>query len=332
MKNFYIFIFIFFILDLHAKSNYELGEGLQVDDLPAYVGGYVSTQYKYKNKTDDYSIDDLAFMSYGNYKKLSYMTEFEFRNLYTKHKDENSSVINYDKKLYAERVYVDYAVNDNYAVRLGKFNSPVGFWNLLPINVLQETISSPYSTQLIFPEFTSGLDLSYKSFHKGELKIDTILQNNTSLDNKYNNYDITQHYGIGISYERNAYALKFNGGYFRKTENKNFLGKDIEYALISGKYETDKFQILTEIGTQKSSVCYTTPYALYLQGAYHFTQKHTGVLRFESFEDELNKQYDSIGIIGYTYRPLYPVALKAEYQLHSLKDTNQVLLSFSVIF
>ncbi len=339
MKKLYLLVPLLFSLHLYAQSDYELGEGLQVDDLPVYIGGYISSQYAHQDKTDRYSVDDLAIMSYGSYEKFSYMAEFEFKDLYTEIDDRNSSVVRHDQKLYAERLYIDYEIDDEYSLRVGKYNSPIGFWNLLPINVLRETTSSPVLTTIIYPKFTTGADLSYTSFNKGELKIDLILQNNNALDDNYNNYKVDKHYGLGISYEKDGYTLKFNGGYFHQSvfSNNNErsgynYNKDLGYALISGKYEAEQFELLAEAATQRSNNNDSAAYASYLQGTYHFTGCHSTVLRVESFQDPTNHTSDSFAVVGYTFRPLYPIALKVEYQFHSLAGQDQFLASFSVMF
>ncbi len=327
----YIALVFIFLLSLQADEEYQLGKGVQVGSLPFYVGGYFSLDYKHTDDIDRYRIDDLAVLGYGNYEKFSYMAEFEFKEMYVEtHKNGVKDSTNSDK-LYIERLYVDYNLNENYMFRVGKYNSPIGFWNLLPVNVLRETTSNPMSTSIIFPKFTTGLGSSYMSYGDGELKADVMLQHNNDIDDEYNNYKIDEHYGFGISYERNDYTLKLNGGYFHNLNNY-IVQDNLYYFLLSAKYESDKYQILSEVGSQKSKNDYTTDYALYVQGLYRFSEQHIGVIRVESYDDNLNATDDDMLIFGYTYRPLYPIAIKSEYQFHSQSNQNQFLFSFSVLF
>ncbi|MDP2893773.1 MAG: hypothetical protein Q8N78_05330, partial [Sulfurimonas sp.] len=318
-------------LSLQADEEHQLGKGVQVGSLPFYVGGYFSLDYKHTDDIDRYRIDDLAVLGYGNYEKFSYMAEFEFKEMYVEtHKNGVKDSTNSDK-LYIERLYVDYNLNENYMFRVGKYNSPIGFWNLLPVNVLRETTSNPMSTSIIFPKFTTGLGSSYMSYGDGELKADVMLQHNNDIDDEYNNYKIDEHYGFGISYERDDYTLKLNGGYFHNLNNY-IVQDNLYYFLLSAKYDSDKYQILSEVGSQKSKNDYTTDYALYVQGLYRFSEQHIGVIRIESYDDNLNATDDDMLIFGYTYRPLYPIAIKSEYQFHSQSNQNQFLFSFSVLF
>ncbi len=325
-----ILIFVF-LLTLQADEEYQLGEGVQVGSLPLYIGGYFSLDYKHMNSIDRYRIDDVAVLGYGNYKKFSYMLELEFKELYVETHQNGTKKTTRDNKLYTERLYIDYNLNENYMFRVGKYNSPIGFWNMLPINVLRETTSSPMTRYILFPKFTTGIDASYTSYGNSELKVDLILQHNQDIDDEYNNYKIDEHYGFGISYEKNDFTVKLNSGYFHRS-NYNGLYSNLYYFLLSAKYETEKYQILSELGSQKSKSDYTTDYAGYIQGLYRFTEQHLGVVRLESYDDNVNRISDDIAIVGYTYRPLYPIAIKSEYQFHSQNERNQFLFSISVLF
>lgn len=325
-----ILIVCLLILSLHAQDEYQLGKGVQVGSLPFYLGGYFSVDYRNLDGENRYRVDDLAILGYGSYEKLSYMLELEFKEFYVETHKNDTVEIKKDSKLHAERVYIDYNFNENYMLRVGKYNSSIGFWNLLPVNVLRETTSNPVSSSILFPKFTTGISTAYSSYDRGEFKIDVMLQNNEDIDDEYNNYKIDKHYGFGISYEIDDFTLKFNSGYFHKTMDE--IPDDLYYFLISSKYESEKFQILTEMGSQKSQDEFTTNFAGYIQGVYRFTEEHLGVVRVESYDDASTNTNDNLAIFGYTYRPLYPVAIKTEYQFHSISEENQFLFSFSVLF
>jgi len=315
---------------MQAQDEYTLGEGYQVGEMPIYLGGYFSLDYRKKDEEDRYRVDDIALMSYGGNDTIAYMVELELKEFYVKTSDDDTTTTTRNHRLYIERLYFDYTMNDNAMFRAGKFNSPLGFWNLMPINVLRATTSSPVSTQIIFPQFTTGLDFQYSSFGEGELKFDLMLQDNTPIDDEYNNYDVDQHFALGVSYEKDAYALKADGGFFSKRD-KNTGVKDFTYALLSARYEADTYQFLAEMGTQRSKDG-DHNYAGYAQGLYRFTEKHIGIIRLESYKDELKNSNDNMAIFAYTYRPLYPIAFKTEYQQHTKSNENQIIFSFSVLF
>lgn len=319
------------MLSVHAENEYELGKGVQAASLPLYLGGYFSLDYRHMDKQERYRLDDVALLGYGSYEKFSYMAEFEYKSFYVQTKTPQNDSIEKDTTLHTERLYVDYNYNDNYVLRVGKYNSPIGFWNLLPVNVLRQTTSSPVSTDIIFPKFTTGLGASYTSYGEGEFHFDFMIQNNEDLDNKYNNYKIDEHYGVNVLYEKNELSLKINAGYFHRIETFNE-PNTLYYYLLSAKYDREEFQVLAELGSQYSQERTTTPYAGYIQGLYRFTEQHIGSIRVESYENKILNNKDEMAIFAYTYRPIYPVAIKSEYQFHSLREENQFLFSLSVLF
>jgi len=323
------------ILSLRGDENYQLGEGIQIETLPIYLGGYISLEYDKSEMKDRYSFDDIAILSYGNYEKYSYLIELEYKELYVKSKYHNTkATVTKNYQLYTERVYIDYNYNENYMLRIGKYNSNIGFWNIMPINILRETSSTPLSNSILFPTFTTGLSLSYLYYlSSAEIKIDTMIQNNSDLDAEYNNYQIDKHYGIGLSYSKDDFTFKINSGLFHK-KNSKVDNNLLYYYLLSNKYETESFQLLSEFGQQYSSNKLTTEYAGYIQGSYHFTEHHSTILRVESYNTykTIQSTQENFMIVAYTYRPIYPIALKSEYQIHSNDDLNKLLLSFSVLF
>ena len=320
-------IFIIF-LSLHAQVNYELGNGIQVGSLPLYLGGYFSLNYENRADTKKYYIDDLSILGYGSYDKFSYMAELEYHDLYSQTSIGDDTTIKRDTQLHPERLYFDYDYNENYTFRAGRYNSSIGFWNLLPINVLRQTTSDP-KTQDLFPNFTTGADITYASYNDSEFKVDLMLENNKDIDPTYNNYNIDKLYGFGAAYEKDDYSIKFNAGYFRTL---NTMNDNLYYFLLSAKYDTDDYELSSEVGRQESKERITTPYAGYLQGLYRFSSKHIGIIRLESYDDKLQDRSDTFSVLGYTYRPSYPVAIKSEYQFHTLNKENQFLFSVSVLF
>ncbi len=345
-------VILLFLLPLHAdeysQNEYKLGEGVQVGSLPFYLGGYFSLDYQHTDTTNRYRIDDIAILGYGSYDKFSYMAEFEFKEFYVQTRSQDSISLTQDTKLHTERVYVDYTLDENYMFRVGKYNSPIGFWNLLPVNVLRDTTSNPITSSIIFPQYTTGIGVTYNYYGENDLKIDLLAQKNSDLDPGYNNYEINEQYGVGVTYSKENLSLKMNAGVFNLVHynlNKNTGDGDNDdddkseleqpqryYALVSAKYDVDNFQIMSELGTQASKTKFTTEYAGYIQGLYRFNEEHSVIFRAESYKENVLNTSDNMAIVGYTYRPLYPIAIKTEYQFHSQSKNDNFLLSFSMMF
>ena len=313
-------------------DGYKLGHGLQVGTLPLYVGGYFSIEYE--DVFDQYrslTLDDLSIMLYGEQENVSYMAEFEATNVYSEvFGNEAADVEN--KHFHIERLYLDYSFNETYTLRVGKYNSLVGIWNRIPINVLRDTSSNPRIATTLFPKYTSGLDISYSTNNSSDLHFDLMMQETEDMDNWiskeiYNNFETDRHYGLGVSFSANEVLYHLNAGYFRTV-------KDHEYYYVSGafEYHYEELKLQAELGSQFDNDTATMPYIGYIQGLYTIEEKHEAIVRVESYSDKERQTKDTFAVFGYTYRPLYPVAIKGEYQWHSLHHEDQLLFSFSVLF
>ncbi len=332
--KYYLFLCSFFLLSpgYASDSKYQLGQGIQVGDLPLYIGGYSSLEYNnIFGKEQSLKLDELALMLYGEHNNLSYMFEMETEDVFTKDFGDKTSETQEDH-FRIERLYFNYDFNENHALKIGKYSSSVGFWNITPINVLRATTSDPLIATKLFPIFTSGLEFQYQTLNTESFTFTAFLQHNKDLDkiwheNPYNNFDIDRHYGLGISFQDEQTTYQFNAGYFHLLSNQS-------YSYLAGSFQTEfPDDILQgEIGTQFIEGQQSLSYIGYLQWVHTLKAYHESILRVESYNDQILKTNDTFLVIGYTYRPYYPVALKAEYQWHSNNEENQILLSLSVLF
>lgn len=330
-KNILILLLLFFIRAT-ADEEYQLGSGKQLARLPLCIGGYFSLTYAQTQQYQEYKADDVALLAYGEHEALSYLAEVEFKELYVERDFKSSKrYIKRDYEPYMERLYLDYTFDERFKVRLGKFNSAVGFWNLLPINVLRDTTSSPKFVYTLFPRFSTGMHATYAHSASNETIVDATFQNNNDLDSQYNNFIADKHYAFGFATHLDSIALKLNTGYFCAPSEQRING-GAYYATASLRYENDAYVIMAEGGVQKAKIESDISYALYLQALYRVDHHNALVMRLESYESKIEQNQDNIAIIGYTYRPLYLIALKAEYQWHKESLENQFLGSFSVLF
>ncbi len=329
---YFTLLFSFFSFSQANEERYQLGNGLQIGSLPLYIGSYFSLVYEHIDEKDpSLTLDDVAIMVYGEYSHFSYMLELEAEDLY--HKVLGGRESREPKEhLHMERFYVDYEFDDHSMLRMGKQNSPIGFWNLNPINVLRDTSSSPTIVEQLFPLLTSGVVFGYTQEEQMRTTINLIAQESEDIEKAihsdiYNNFDLNRHYGVGITLQENAMSCKVSGGYFRTIADEEYT-----YLLAAFKYQEDNFKLQGEIGRQFSKERSTIPYIGYLQYSQFFEQKHEAIIRVESYHNRVEDRSDNFIVLGYTYRPLYPIALKGEYQWHTYEQENKLLFSLSVLF
>ncbi|MCX6074094.1 MAG: hypothetical protein NTY39_07240 [Campylobacterales bacterium] len=317
------------LIALVQADSYTLGHGLQVDNM-LNVGGYFATEFEFKDKDKIFTLDDVAVMAYGDINPMfSYMAEFEAIGFYQK--NFNDGVESSKRQFHAERVYGDVWLSDAYNIRFGKQITPIGYWNKEPINVLRDMTSNPLYSSLLFPKFLTGIDINgYIPAIEG-MKYHLFGQKNPDLDDEYINIRNTHFFGLSLEKEiSNDYSCGGSiGDYIPLASQRT------RFLQANAKYDDSKWQMLSEVLLAKSEYdAGDSDYTLsgYVQGMVRYTPQYAFLGRYEHFNDHHRGSEDNIGIVGFSYRPIYPVSFKGEYQWHSRNDENRALFSFSVLF
>jgi hypothetical protein len=320
-----ILVFILTCTFLHAED-YTFGDGLQLGDSPIILGGYISTVYESKKHSRQVDIDDIALLAYGEYDHFDFLAEFETADLYKKefgdHPDESSSTT-----IHTERFFGDYYFSDNERVRLGKFNSDIGFWNQMPINVLRDTTASPHLVKDFFPKLSTGINYEMTQVSDTINRVSLTLQNNHNLDIGYNNFNTNRHYSAACDIVDHDATWRFSGGYFR-------VEPDLEamYFLGALKIKKKEGNFLLESVLRRDIQKEEYSYDIYAEGVWHIIAKHDVILGAEVEKAPLTQIHDGTIALGYTYRPLSNIALKGGYEAHQESDLNRWLFSLSVLF
>jgi len=335
----FLLLVLLFFSTIASSEEYELGQGYKVNDA-LNIGAYFSLDYAYGKNVNKTRLDDVAVLAYGALApKVSYFAELEAAPLYVK--DFKNDTSEFNERFYVERAYFNYLYSDHLNFRAGKFITPIGYWNLIPINVLRDTSSNPLYSYRIFPKFVSGVDLSGYTDEEGSLTYHLYLQATDDIDEDYINIKNDFFTGVALSYDINCeYNIGASVGYFEA--KKGLLveesRKDVTFVQLNAKYDNYPYLLQTEWAysdiENKTYKRDDYQFGGYLQGMYNFNEKHALVGRYEYFKDtQISFQEESnIGVIGYSYRPLYAISIKGEYQFHSNSTLSKALLSLSVLF
>lgn len=321
--------FVALTSSIYADS-YEFGHGFNLHD-QLTAGGYVSTEFESNTRSDTFTIDDVAVMAYGNIgSNFSYLGELEAIGFY--HKNFTDGDEGGSQKFHIERLYGDMWISDTFNLRFGKQITPIGYWNLEPINVLRDTTSNPLYSKLLFPKFLTGIDINGYLPQSSSTRYHLFGQTTHDMDEEYINIPNTHFYGVSLEHEL-SFETSLGGsiGEFitlSSNERTRFVQGNMKYENGSLLITTEAIASKTEY--QTSQIDYT--FSGYLQSVYHFTTEHAVVGRYEYYDNHHLDYTDHIGVLGYSYRPIYPVSIKGEYQWHSQENENRTLLSFSVLF
>lgn len=314
---------------LAQDAPYQLGLGLKIAD-GFTLGGYFSTEFIYSDDQSEMILDDVAILAYGSLnERFSYLVEIESIDAIEMDFNKGTTETNFPPTI--ERFYGDYKFSDYLSVRVGKQITPIGYWNLQPINVLRETSSNPKYSREMFPKFLSGVDFYGYTPFDSSLSYHVYLQGTTDVDE--NNINIETRNHVGLSLEKrlgNNWQIGGSTGKFTETDDTR-----TNYYQLNTRYDGSRYSIFSEAMLNRQDVpgrARVESKALYVQGEYHFNARHALITRAEYFDEEKFDVQDKIAVIGYSYRPRYPISLKVEYQWHTDSRDNQLVSSFSVLF
>lgn len=311
------------------EGTYQLGLGYKAHE-KITLGGYFSTEFSQGEDLQEFVLDDVALLAYGNLSEnFSFLAEIESVGFYSYDFETNRSDTN--TKPAIERLYADYKLSDHATFRVGKQITPIGYWNLQPINVLRETTSSPRLSREMFPKFVTGLQITGYTPLDESIHYSVYLQNTGDMDVKYVNIAVDQHYGFTLEKTLSStWSVGGGAGRFREISQER-----TRYYQLNSRFDKGPYTVLLEgivdyhapklLPKTKSSSVYT-------QFEYRFQPRHAMIIRAESFRDDRISLHEKIGVLGYSYRPQFPVSLKLEYQWHADSDNNRLVGSFSVLF
>lgn len=140
--------------DAPAPSHYELGRGLALGNTGFTLGGYATARYD-DTRGDDprLTLDHLSLMVWwDNGGRLKLFSEADLEEGVATSRPRTED----DRFLALERLYLDYTLSDAATIRLGKFLTPIGRWNLIHADPLVWTTSRPLVTRDVFPSNATG--------------------------------------------------------------------------------------------------------------------------------------------------------------------------------
>lgn len=141
-------------LDPMARR-YQLGQGYPLGDNGFTVGGYAeATAGDDENRDVQAALDALSLILWWDGGgRWHFFSELELENAVVARPGDTTTN---EAEWVLERFYLDYTRSDALKVRLGKFLTPVGRWNLIHAAPLTWTTSRPLITEATFPTNTTG--------------------------------------------------------------------------------------------------------------------------------------------------------------------------------
>ena len=143
------------------EAGYGFGRGLRLGDSGFTLGGYLTGEYQRRRDGRAQlrsSHASLFFWWQGLEDRLKVFGEVDQENALVERRGPAGGQGTQDEeRLSLQRLHADWAVGDAATLRLGKFLTPVGRWNVAHAGPLVWTTNRPLLTQSVYPRNVTGL-------------------------------------------------------------------------------------------------------------------------------------------------------------------------------
>jgi len=289
---------------------YTPGRGARFGDTRFTLGGYSNVNLTREHGAPALlSLDDLSFFAiWDPHPRVHFFSELEFEDLLQVDGHGRGGTNNWN--FTAERLFGDFALTDQLAVRVGKFLTPVGRWNVIHAQPLVWTTSRPLATILPFDPHTTGAMLTgWAGAPGGTVTYAAYGQVVNQLDPSVEPQLAHRSAGARLEYTAwGAWSVGASYSTFSPDEPrrqpeprwKNLIGLDT--FVRRGPVE-----LMGEFAYEKGQ------WGLYLQGVVEVLPRIFLVGRYEHYDQPAPLPPVDIGVAGLAWKPLPYLILKAEY-------------------
>lgn len=318
----------------NIDDTYRLGSGYSVGETGLRIGGYTNVQVAVP-RVDPWHFEahDLSlFLTWDNGSRLHFFSELEAGDALSANQHQSLSTQNVHFEF--ERFYFDTLVNNNLTVRLGKFLTPVGQWNLIHAAPLVWTTSRPVVTENLFSTHASGLMLHGSvSVADRQLEYSVYGDISENIDPYRSKESFENALGAHLRYFLSD-TLQIGASLANFTLNDQHPSRHY-LAGFDAAWTYQKFELSSEIVYRTSDhASIEKMWQGFFQSVIPISQQWFVIGRYEFFEQQQDKA-GQVGLLGLAYRPLPPVVLKLEYQLGSHNEMlapDGFSASFAILF
>ncbi len=147
-----------------GSLEYHAGRGLRVGDTGLTIGGFATLEINGpEGEPTEIALDSINFLiDYEPIPALDLFAELEVGDLVVIEPGDGD--VSSDPELTVERLHADWSVSDALNFRIGKFQTPVGRWNLVPAEPFVWTAEEPVTVENGFDEHQTGVALFGSTF------------------------------------------------------------------------------------------------------------------------------------------------------------------------
>ena len=291
---------------------YHLGQGLRLGDSGLTLGGYGSVRYEnLRDHSLQLTVSALSlFVSWDTGMRVRFFSELELEDLTVAR--EERSFDSRNNAFEVERLYADVYLFDEATLRLGKFLTPVGRWNLIHADPLVWTTSRPLITSQSFAVDTTGGMLYGNVYPFGrDLDYSLFLEATGDLDSDDHEGPFSEAVGIHLATHLGPTELGFSYVNFERErerrERENLFGLDFFWTRqrleLTGEF-------LYRVGTGAPN---SNEWGLFAQATVPLSMRLFAIGRYEFFNPRELFPGVHLWVAALAFRLLPPLILRAEY-------------------
>ena len=303
-----------------AFFDYTWGRGLSVSQNHLTIGGYMNASLDHQTaQPTNLTLNNLSlFITLSPIDSIRFFSEIELDNWTSLQKNRRAK-----DAFKVERLYVDFLATESLTVRVGKFLTPFGYWNVVHAAPLVWTVTRPLANSYqSFPTHSNGVMLSEAlTFGEHSLDMSVYVEDSTHLEPRDDKVEFKHAAGARLHlelFEQLQLGFSYLAFNKRSVENRavnHLMGADM-------LWKKNNFELQMEVNYRYARDEQGHEMQFYVQGVAPLGGNVFAVARYEHLQgrheienEEMWKRNTAhLGVLGLAWKPYTPLIFKAEYR------------------
>lgn len=308
---------------------YQLGRGFRVGHTGLNIGGFTTLEFD-KEESEPGELELDAFSILALFEPNPYIrgfAELQVGDLFAWETDQSS--VEVGASFNVERLYFDLRVSDPLELRMGKFQTPIGRWNLVPAEPFVWTAEEPAFVEALFEEHTTGGSLQ-GTVPMADSGLDYWVYSGffEPLDPEGDIEPVDHTIGGRLQYGQGVADYWSVGSSFMATE---IAGQWSYLAGVDAEVRWERVLLTSEFAWQAGEIPERDVLDVYVQGVFEIVPTFHLVGRYEHIDPDGRSNDAHIGDVGFAWTPRPWLHFKATYRFTD-KQTEEVRRGLSASF
>ncbi len=314
---------------------WQPGRGVRVGDTGLNVGAFTTFEYeREEGENGELALDAVNFLAlFQPYEFFRVFAELEVDDLFSYEIRGGSP--DSDAELSAERLFGELSLDDTLNVRFGKFQTPIGRWNLIKAEPFTWTADEPILVETAFDEHQTGVAL-LGAIDRPQGSIDYWLYGQVldPLDPEHGSDELEPaDHSVGgrLAFSRWSEGWSVGSSYLATEIN----GEWSHLAGIDAEWHLGPLELTSEAVYGNGEIGDRHLWDVYVQGVLEVLPKFYLVGRYEHYNPVGSADDANLGDVGFVWAPFEFLIFKATYRFadeQSDEVRRGVSTTLSVLF